>query len=168
MYLGDKYPFGEAFGSVASRDECIVASHDTYYRLLGLTPDAPQLSFDVLASLAVDDKGEEDSAKLMAIRRLFRPDVNNNVSLLAFVQSCDWVYKRLRYFSASLGNASVIDLLLGDMKNKVFYFLLLLLLLLLQDFNPWSFLLSITSILVSVSFALGPTISKYVEVKHPC
>jgi hypothetical protein len=43
------------------------------------------------------------------LKRLFRPDRFNELTLLAFVQACDSVYKRLRYFRASVGNSSVID-----------------------------------------------------------
>jgi small-conductance mechanosensitive channel len=38
-----------------------------------------------------------------------------------------------------------------------------MMLLSLLEFNPWALLVSLTSLLVSVSFALGPSVSKYVE-----
>ena len=43
-------------------------------------------------------------------------------------------------------------------------FVLGLLLLSFMQINPWTLLVSMTSLLVSVSFALGPSVSKYVEV----
>lgn len=63
----------------------------------------------------------------------------------------------------SVGNASVIDKVLEDIANGVFFFILILLLLSLMQYNPWTLLVSITSLLVSVSFAMGQTVSKYVE-----
>jgi len=74
------------------------------------------------------------------------------------------VYKRIRYFRASVGNASVIDGVLERIINGFFYFVLVLALLTFLQINPWPLLVSMTSLLVSVSFALGPSLSKSVEV----
>lgn len=74
------------------------------------------------------------------------------------------VYKRLRYFKASVGNASVIDNELEKIANIFYWFLLMMLILAIMQINPWPLLVSMTSLLVSVSFALGSSVSKYVEV----
>lgn len=74
------------------------------------------------------------------------------------------MYKRLRYFRASVSNASVIDNELERIFNCVYAFVLILLLLAILNLNPWPLLVSMTSLLVSISFALGSSVSKYVEV----
>ena len=112
-------PFGDSFGPAWTRDECIESAQNTYYRLLTLThlanddggepshegsPDL-NISFDILRLLASDEDGMEIPEKVSAYSRLFRPDSANEVTKLAFIQSCDAVYRRLRYFRASIGNA---------------------------------------------------------------
>jgi len=163
-HMDDTHPFGEAFGPSTNRDECIVSAHAIYYKLMKLAPDAQSLPFDVLALLAVDEDGKEDPAKKTVIRRIFTPDLSETLPLVAFVQSCDGIYKRFRFFRASVGNASVIDKVLENIANVFFFFMLILILLSLLEFNPWTFLVPITSLLVSFSFALGSSISRYVEV----
>jgi len=128
-----------------------------------LAPQKQSLPFDVLRLLALDKDGVEDKAKAMAIRTLFRPNASNNITLLAFVQSCDNIYKHFRFFRASLNNANVINDAIERMMNVVFFFVLTLLLLSVMNLSPISLLFSITSLLVSVSFALGSSVSKYVE-----
>ena len=164
-YLDDTHPFGEDFGPAATRDECTSSSHRNFWRLMKLTPLTESLPFDVLQFLAIgeDEDGTEDKAKAMLIRKLFRPNCYGNITLLAFVQSCDNVYKRFRYFRASLDNANVINDVMERMLNAVFFFVLTLLLLSVMRIDAWALLFSMTSLLVSVSFALGPSVSKYVE-----
>ena len=64
---------------------------------------------------------------------------------------------------ASVKNASVIDDALENIFNILYWFALFLILLLMMNFNPWPWIVSITSLLVSLSFALGSSMSKYVE-----
>ena len=109
-------------GPAWTREESIESAQNTFYRLLSLTLDRNDdsddglsrrnhpdqklsISFDVLRLLASDENGEEIPEKVNAYSRLFRPDLNNEVTELAFVQSCDQVYRSLRYFRASVGNA---------------------------------------------------------------
>lgn len=122
------------------------------------------LSFDVIDLLAFQANGVEDEAKKLMLKRLFRPDRFNEISLLAFVQACDSVYRRLRYFRASVGNASVIDRVLEQVIDGFFYFVLILLILSILDINPWKLLISLSSLIVSFAFAVGPSASKYIEV----
>ena len=75
-------------------------------------------------------------------------------------------YKRLRFFRASVGNASVIDHVLESIIDGVFHFVLALVLLSIMRFNPWPLLVSISTLLVSVSFAVGSSASKYIEVSQ--
>jgi hypothetical protein len=164
-FLDNDLPFGESFGTVRDRNDEIEGSHRIYYKLLKCSPEKKELPFEVLSWVSYDDKDIQDDGKLRALRRLFRPDARGHVSLLAFVQSCDMVYKRFRYFHASVVNASVIDDQLERIINCFFWLVLTMLLLSIMKINPWPLLLSMTSLLVSVSFALGPSVSKYVEVR---
>ena len=158
-------PFGEAFGPADNRDACIESANALYYRLMKLDPSGSHLAFEVLAlAIAEEDVSEDYEMKKKAFRRLFRPDAKRELPLLAFVQSCDSVYRRLRYFIASVRNSSVLDKALEDTFNGLFFFVLALLLMSVMRFNPWPILVSVTSLLVSISFALGPSVSKYVEV----
>lgn len=159
--LDETKPFGDDFGPAATRDQAIESAMSCYNRLLGLgyTSSVP---FTTLELITVSD-GVVDKRKVATLRQLFRPDRTGNLTLPAFVQSCDAIYKRLRYFRASVGNASVIDQVLEDMVNGLFYFVLLMFLLTIMKYNPWQLLVPITSLIVSFSFALGASVSKYVE-----
>jgi hypothetical protein len=163
-YMDESHPFGDSFGPATTRNECIESSHSVYYRLLKLTPDSPILSNDVLFMLAQNEDGSESVSKKLAIKKLFRPDRYNQMPLLAFLQSIDTLYKKLRYFRASVGNASVIDHDLEGMIDMSFKFVLSLVILTMLDFNPWPFLVSMSTLLVSFSFAMGSSASKYIEV----
>ena len=162
--MDDKQPFSTAFGPASTRDECIKSSEVTYLRLLSATKTGV-LSFDVIALLAVDEDGVVDKNKLKALRRVFRPDRHNELSLVAFVQSCDNVYKRLRFLRASVGNASVIDKVLEDIVDALFNFVLMLIILILLEINPWPLLASISTLILSLAFAIGTSISRMVEVR---
>jgi hypothetical protein len=162
--LENNIPFGESFGTINDRNEAIEGSHRIYYKLLKCSPEKNEVPFEVLSWTCFDEKDTQDAGKLKAVRRLFRPDAHGNISLLAFVQSCDTIYKRFCYFNASVMNASAIDDQLERIINGFFGLVLGMLLLFIMKINPWPLLLSMTSLLVSVSFALGPSVSKYVEV----
>ncbi len=129
-------PFGQAFGSASNRNECILSSHTVYSRLMKMTPDDDVLPFATLNLLAVEEDEEEKQAKSAALLRLFCPDRHGNVTLLAFVQSCDSLYRRLRYFRASVGNASVIDNVLEAIFDGLFLLILFLVNLSILKFNP--------------------------------
>jgi small-conductance mechanosensitive channel len=73
------------------------------------------------------------------------------------------VYKRLRFFRASVGNASVIDKVLEGIIDSVFNFVLALVVLSMLQFNPWPLLVSISTLLVSLAFAVGPSTARYIE-----
>lgn len=131
---------------------------------MSLTPDAMALSFDTIALGALDEEGMVDEAKYNAFKRVFRPDACNELTMQFFIQSIDSVYKHLLFFRASVRNNSVIDNVLESIVNGIFYFVMTLILLTFMQINPWPLLVSLTSLLVSVSFALGSSVSKYVEV----
>jgi len=161
-YMDETHPFSECFGPANTRNACIRSSQKIYRHLLKAKKSAV-LDFDVLALLAIDEDGNEIEPKRRAIYQLFRPDRNNELSLIVFVQSCDTVYKRLRFFRAAVGNASVIDKVLEGIIDSVFNFILLLVILSMLQFNPWALLVSISTLLVSLAFAVGPSTARYIE-----
>jgi small-conductance mechanosensitive channel len=162
--MNDDKPFGEAFGPASDRNECILSSQHVYTNLLSLnTSENTVLDFEVLALATCDDEGMVDPGKKKLLRRLFRPDAKNQVTELAFIQSCDAIYKRLSYFRASVGNASVIVNVLAGIVDVFFFCMLALALLSLLEFNPWALLVPFTSLVVSLSFALSSSLSKYLE-----
>lgn len=114
----------------------------------------------------MDEDGYKDEKKSKELKRLFRPDRNNEITMLAFVQSCDSIYKRLRFFRASVGNSSVIDKVMEDMLDILFNSALGMVLLTMLGFNPYPLLVTISSILVSFAFAFGASASMYMEVRQ--
>lgn len=163
MYMDDSHPFSLAFGPSDTRDRCIKSSQRLYKRLLKFAPESENLPFDVIDALAYDEDGNYDEERGQAITRLFRPDAFNELSLLSFVQSCDWVYKKLRYFRASVSNSSLIDKVLCQIFNCFFGLGLAFVILAVLNLNPWALLVSSLSLIVSFAFALGPSVAKYIE-----
>jgi len=161
--MDQTYPFGEDFGLASNRDEAILSAEDVYRKLCKLEVRSGRLSFDALALVALEDDETYDNVKKRAIRRLFHPDKDGLLTMLAFVQSCDALYRRLKYFLATVNNSASLDNVLENVFNSFFYFVLVLLLLSLMNYNAWSLLVSMTSLLVSFSFAFGNTVSKYVQ-----
>lgn len=92
-FLDDSHPFGLSFGPASSRDDCLRSAKALYKKLLFLAPGSPVLQFDVIGVLAYNTDGSFDEGKAKALVRLFRPDENNDISLVSFCQSCDQVYK---------------------------------------------------------------------------
>lgn len=161
--MDEPYPFGEAFGPATTRDEVLESASETYQRML-TNPIQSILNCDVLYLLAEDDDGiTVDKAKKRMIRKLFCPDAANDVSMLSFVQACDSLYRRMRYFRASVGNASVIDNALESILDCLYNFILCLVILSILQINPWPLLVSISTMLVSISFAVGTSAAKYIE-----
>ena len=156
-FMDEKYPFGTVFGPAATRNECISSSQALFEKLVRLGESKSAVDFEILAVIAVDDDGNSDPMKKRTLRRLFRPDMRNQLPLLAFVASCDSVYKRLRYFRASVSNSSVIDQVLVSIVDGIFYFVLSLVLLSFMQFNPWPLLVSISSLLVVSTEGISAT-----------
>jgi small-conductance mechanosensitive channel len=134
-----------------------------YKRLLALSPGDVVLNFDIIGVLAYNLDGTFDERKAKNLVRLFRPDKYDEVSLLHFVASCDNVYKKLRYLRASVGNSTQIDGVLENIANGVFFFFLGLMVLSILNMNPWTLLVSMSTVLVSFAFALGPSAAKLIE-----
>lgn len=73
------------------------------------------------------------------------------------------VFRKLYNIRASITNSSMMDLVLEDIMNTIFYFIMACIVMAVLNFNPWGLLLSMTSVIVSFAFALGPSVSKYIE-----
>ena len=166
-YMDLDFPFSEAFGRASTRNEMILSAESVYSRLMNLSTDHDMLSYSVFQILLIQEDGSEDREKRKALRSLFRPDGDDNLPLLSFVQTCDTIYKKIRYFRASVGNASVIDQVLESIIDVGFYFTLGLVVLCLLNLNPWPLLVSMSTLLVTASFAVGPSCAKAIEVRKP-
>ena len=164
-FMDDDLMFGETFGPASTREQLINSAHRVYNRLLMLTPGREKVSCEFYDMLAQEDNGKLNNKKRKALRKLFRPNGANEISLLAFVRSCDALYKKLRYFRANVGNASIIDHALESIVDGAFGFILALVLLSVMRVNPWPLLVSISTLLVSISFAVGSSASKWFEGK---
>lgn len=90
-YMNQDFPFSENFGKVGNRDELIMASESIYSRLVAHFPGSKHLAFSVLEALVIHDDGSEDHEKKALLRYLFRADVRGDLTMIAFVQPCDWV-----------------------------------------------------------------------------
>lgn len=164
-FMEERYPFGEAFGTARSRDYVVSSAYSVYQRLI-LSSDDHALSMDVLLLLAEHDHGgvqTVDRAKQKALRKFFRPDAQNHIPMLTFVQACDSMYKRMRFFRASVANASVIEAALEGILDGFYNFFLILLILCILQMNPWPLLVSFSSLILSFSFAVSSSASKYIE-----
>jgi small-conductance mechanosensitive channel len=162
-FMDEVHPFGEDFGLASTRDEAIASAEKVYHELCKIGTHKRSLPFDTIAMIALEDDDTHDQTKRRALRRLFHPDKDNVLTLLAFVQSCDALYRRLRYFLATVKNSVSLDRVLENVLNSIYYFVLTLFLLSLMNYNAWGLLVSMTSLLVSFSFAFGQTVSKYVQ-----
>jgi hypothetical protein len=158
-YLDDENPFGENFGPSSNRDECIASSHNLYQRLCVRAKVHHSMPFSVLDSLYIDQDGNVDRRIRAKLKYIFPPNPSGTVDLFTFIQAVDSLYRRLRYLSASQKNDASLDTVLESIINGFYYFLLGMFLVAILKYNPWSMLVSITSLLVSLSFAFGPTVS---------
>lgn len=103
--------------------------------MLRFTPGESVLHFDIIGVLAYDDDGELDEDRAQALLGVFLPDKDDLLPQISFVQSCDYVYKHLRFLRASILNASKIDSVLEDVFDCAFYGVLTILLMTLLGFS---------------------------------
>jgi hypothetical protein len=164
--MNGSYPFSAAFGLADMRQNCIKSAIEVYKNLLKFTPDVSEddnLSFEVIGALAYEEDGALNAQRAQGLLRLFMPDRDNKVCLETFVQSCDSVYKKMLFLRASLTNASKIDSVLEECFNAVFYGILAVITLTMVGYNPWSLLVSFSTLMVSLTFAVGPSAAKIIE-----
>lgn len=142
----------------------INSAQGVYQNLLKLAPaDSRLLPYSVLDPIVCDDEGQINGKKSAMMKNLFRADASGNLSMLSFVQPCDWVYRRLRFFRASVGNSSVIDKQAEGIINACFRFVLLMVVFSLLKFNPYALLVSLSTLLLTASFAVGPSAAKAIQ-----
>jgi hypothetical protein len=116
------FPFGGAFGIADTREACVACSQALYDRLmLQGNHVTGQLSFNVIAYLAMGKDGELDQEKTEELIHQFRPDRNGGISLVEFVRSVDKVYKELRLLRATIAASAKIDKAAEAIFNVVFY-----------------------------------------------
>ena len=60
-------------------------------------------------------------------------------------------------------NSTLIDDVLENIFNGIFYFVLTLTIMTLLQMNPWTLLISMSTVIVSFAFALGPSAAKLIE-----
>eukprot|EP00980_Cylindrotheca_fusiformis_P002338 scaffold543_cov119-Cylindrotheca_fusiformis.AAC.5 len=162
-YMDLDNPFGESFGPASNRNELLKSAQLLYQRLLRLAPGSHGLPQSVLSVLSENEDRTIDKAVRKSINNLFPADSDGEIPLISFLQNCDVVYRRLRYFRASVGNSSVIDKVLERIIDGFFAFGLTVVILSLLNFNPWPLLVSVSTLLVSFAFAIGPTAAKSIE-----
>lgn len=165
-FMSDEYPFSTSFGPAADRKTCIRSAIKVFRRLQRFMPDedaVDSISFNVIGALAYTESGELDEQRAQDLLRLFLPDKNNCVELTAFVQACDKVYKEVLFLGASMANSTKIDSVLEEIFNVAFYGVLVVFVLSLLGLNPWPLLVSFSTMLLSLAFALGPSCAKTIE-----
>jgi len=104
-----------------------------------------------------------NESKLRSLQSLFHPEKTDHVSMLAFIQSADVAYKKLIYLRASMANSIRIDLVLESIVNPMFYIGLLFIVLTILEYDTRTLLVTVSTVVLSVAFAVGSSISKYVE-----
>jgi len=149
-------------GAFQHRNELVIQAQSTYQRLVEIS-EIETLNFDVINLLAIDQNNTIDEAKQTALHNLFLPDFGGKLSLLQFVHTYDQVYMRSRIYRASFLNTTVLNDVLGGIVNNIVWLLLVLLVLAIMQYNPYPFLVSVSSLMVTFAFAVGPSASKWVQ-----
>lgn len=155
-------PLCRALENVGSRTIVMKRSQIIYRRLVKVTKSDP-LNYDIIQCLAINRDNTIDEGKEAALRNLFRPDFNDQLTLLQFVQAFDNVYKASRVYDAAVSNSSVMNEVLASVVDRIVWFFLILVILLILQYNPYPLLMSMSSLLVSFAFAMGPSASKFIE-----
>ena len=125
-----------------TRKECIKSAARVYKRLLRFTPGETILRFDILGAISYDQEGFLDEKLAQDLMTVFLPDKDDLISLVSFVQSCDYVYKHLRFLRAAMLNSSKIDSVLEDVFDCICYGTLALLIVSFLGLSASSWLLA--------------------------
>ena len=161
-YLDGANPLSAPFGLADTRKSCCASAQNVFKCLLQKTPGASKLHFDTIAVLALDPDGKLQTDKTRAMIRLFRPDREGYLTELAFVKSCDHLYRRARVFRASTLKAAQLDDAFEGLINVGFYVVLAVIVMAVFGIGGDS-IGTILALFVSLSFVFGPTVSKYLE-----
>jgi hypothetical protein len=121
---------------------------------------------ETLSILALDENGEQSEEKLKGLVCLFPPDGEKKLTTLDFVKSYDGVYRKFRTFRAAVSNSSVLNNAYERIVDVIFYFLMLLLVLSILGYNVVQTVATVMSVVLSFSFAFGPAVSKFTQVRQ--
>jgi len=166
-FMRDPYPFTQVFGPAQNRRDCVRSAIRVYQKLQRFSPesvaDDDDLNFDVIGALAYREDGILDKKRAQGMLRLFVPDSNNRISLNAFVSSCDSVLRQIIFLNASMTNSSKIDSVLEQNFNGLFFAVISFLIMSVLGLDLWPLLVSLSTMLLSLAFALGPSCAKTIE-----
>jgi len=181
--------FSYAFGRADSRESCVESAQSLYFRLLQGS-SAETLRFETLATIALQTNGKMQNSVLRDLVTMFRPDRDGFLTMIDFVKSVDYVYKKIRFLRASIHNAQKIDRAFEVLVNVVyvpssdlsffnltrhsFYVVLSCVILSRLGFDPLALFLSLSSVVVAFAFMIGTASAKYFDgllfimLQKPC
>lgn len=162
--MDTSFPFSGAFGVADTRENCVASAQAVYDRLLlkNRTVNG-RLHFDVIATLALDKRGELNQNEATELIRTFRPERDGTISMVDFVRSVDAVYRELRMLRATVAASSKIDKALESIYNMIFYVVAFCIILSVTGFDPLALFLSLSSIILAFAFMIGSASAKYFE-----
>lgn len=116
------YPLSQPFGLADTQKHCLESSQKVFKSLKLKNPGSEGIKFETLLAVALNDDGTIDKSKAKALKRLFRPQRNGDISLLDFIKTTDDVYRRVKMFRAKTLNSQQLDDAFEQLINIVFYF----------------------------------------------
>jgi hypothetical protein len=160
------YPFSAAFGLADTRENAIKSAQGVYDRLLlgNPAPDRDVLQFQTMIDAVREGPSQQlDEALVKDLIRIFRPDRQGRLELIDFVRSVDSIYKELKMLRASIHSSAAIDTAFEWLINIVFYFIVFCIVLAAWGLDPLALFLSLSSVLLALTFAIGGSSAKYFE-----
>jgi hypothetical protein len=159
------YFLSSAFGPVESRDECTKSAELLFRRLLRIMADGDDtVNLNKMTEWMY--KGchkPEEKQNAADLIDLLSPDKEGCVCLVAFVAAIDTIYRKLRLLENSVNNHSHVDKSYEKVMNFIFYFLIGCVALAILGVDPFVFILSISTLLVSFAFMIGSGVSQQFE-----
>ncbi|KAL7557216.1 hypothetical protein ACA910_001283 [Epithemia clementina (nom. ined.)] len=157
--------FSSAFGPLESRKECIASADRLFRRLLKLFDEMDE-TIDVNDLVRWMYKGCElpgQKEKSDHLILLSNPDADNRLNIEDFVKGIDAIYQRVRLLENAVHNASHIDREYEKILNYLFYFLVACVALAILQLDPLTLLLTVSGLLVAISFMIGPGSAVFFE-----
>ncbi len=163
-YMDSAHPLSIPFGLADTQKHCLESSRKVYDRLLAKSSGTRVLKFETILAIAIKEDGRYDREKVKALKRLFHPRRNGDITLLDFMKACNDVYKRIKMFRAKTLNSAQLDDAFEQLINILFYFVLGLIALGILGVDPFDVFISMTGILVPLAFLFNDAGSKYFQV----
>jgi hypothetical protein len=160
------FPFSLAYGRAETRKACIMSAQAVYEKLLACQSEQDILEFETLYGIAIDGQGKLDRTKVKQLIQVVRPDRQGNLSVLDWCKSCDAVYKEMRFLGAAVRSAAQLEKSYETIINVGFYIVLGTVGMWILGISVFSFIMSLSSILVAFAFMIGRASSQYFEVRH--